>query len=83
MGESNFLTKDVKRTYVNSMAVFGSHRGRSFPECTGRLRAGMAEMRDEWSEFEERREQVQDGSRRLFILGAVAAVAFLSGVNRR
>jgi len=38
-------------------------------------------MRDEWSEIEERREQVQDGSRRLFILGAAVAVAFLAGTH--
>jgi len=41
----------------------------------------MAEMRDEWNEIEERREQVQDGSRRLFILGAVVAAAFFAGTH--
>lgn len=38
-------------------------------------------MRDKWSEIQERREHVQDGSRRLFIPGAVAAVAFLAGTH--
>lgn len=38
-------------------------------------------MQDEWNEIEERREKVRDNSRRLFILGAVAALAFLAGTH--
>jgi hypothetical protein len=36
---------------------------------------------DQWSEIEERRQQIQDGSRRLLILGAVVAGAFFAGTH--
>jgi hypothetical protein len=41
----------------------------------------MPGTRSNWSEIEERREQVRDNSRRLFILGAVVTVAFFAGTH--
>ncbi len=38
-------------------------------------------MGDQWSEIEERRQQIQDGSRRLLILGAIVAGAFFAGTH--
>ena len=38
-------------------------------------------MGDQWSEIEEHRQQVQDGSRRLLILGVVVAGAFFAGTH--
>lgn len=38
-------------------------------------------MGDQWSEIEERQQQMQDGSRRLLVLGAIAAGAFFAGTH--
>lgn len=38
-------------------------------------------MGGQWSEIEERRQQIQDGSRRLLILGAIVAAAFFAGTH--
>ena len=38
-------------------------------------------MGGQWSEIEERRQQIQDGSRRLLILGAIVAGAFFAGTH--
>ena len=38
-------------------------------------------MGDQWTEIEDRRRQMQDGSRRLLILGAVVGGAFFAGAH--